>query len=157
MSLAVEQLELESCANLSGALEAILNRFSALSGTIHILDADNLLHLAASRDIPEAVLERIRTIPVGKGMAGLAVERRQPVSVCNIQTDLSGDVQPGAKATGLQGAIALPIFRGEAVIGALGIAVPHEHTFSEGEINELAAIGRILANKFIGNLRSTAA
>ena len=37
------------------------------------------------------VLATIATIPVGKGMAGLAVERGRPVDACNLQTDASGD------------------------------------------------------------------
>ena len=42
-------------------------------------------------------------------MAGLALERNRPVSVCNIQTDRSGDVRPGARAVNAQAAAALPI------------------------------------------------
>ena len=81
---------------------------------------DGMLHLAAaSAGMPEAVLAIIQTIPVGKGMAGLAVERRQAVNACNIQTDTSGDVRPGARATAMAGAVVVPIFRGEDVIGAL--------------------------------------
>jgi len=30
------------------------------------------------------VLKTMGTIPVGKGMGGLAVERRKPVNACNI-------------------------------------------------------------------------
>src|SRR4051812_35025656 len=78
------------------ALTAIVRRFGADSGTVHFLDEDGLLHLAAATaGLPAAVLATIATIPVGKGMAGLAVERGW-----NIQTDTSGDVRPGARATG---------------------------------------------------------
>ncbi len=95
------------------ALAEIVRRFAADSGTVHRLGPDGNLHLtASSRDMPEVVLEKIRTIPVGKGMAGLAVERRAPVDACNIQTDTSGDVRPGARATGMSGAIVVPMFRG---------------------------------------------
>jgi signal transduction protein with GAF and PtsI domain len=91
------------------------------------------------------VLDTIRVIPVGKGMAGLAVERRQPVDACNIQSDASGDVRPGALATGLAGAIVVPIFRGAEPIGALGVANRAPRTFSETEIEELIAAGRAVA------------
>ena len=128
------------------ALASIVSHFGADSGTIHLLGDDGLLHLeAATPGIPEAVLETIRTIPVGKGMAGLAVERRRPVDACNIQTDDSGDVRPGARATGLAGAIVVPIFRFGQVIGALGIANRTERTFSAAEIEELTDAGRALA------------
>lgn len=78
-------------------------------------------------------------------MAGLAVERAKPVDACNIQTDTSGDVRPGAKATGLAGSIVVPIFDGDTVIGALGVANRSERTFSENEIAGLVDEGRKLA------------
>ncbi|MDQ4061874.1 MAG: GAF domain-containing protein [Pseudomonadota bacterium] len=128
------------------ALASIVSHFGADSGTIHMLAEDGLLHLkAATHGLPEAVLAAIQTIPVGKGMAGLAVERRRPVDACNIQTDASGDVRPGARATGLAGAIVVPIFRSDQVVGALGIANRTERTFSAAEIEELIDAGRALA------------
>src|SRR5688572_3635159 len=96
------------------ALQTIIEHFKADSGTIHMLDSDGILHLkAASKGMPEAVLNVIRRVPVGKGMAGLAAQRREPVTVCNLQTDKSGDVRPGAKKTGMEGAIVAPIFDSE--------------------------------------------
>lgn len=127
-------------------LQRIVQSFEADSGTIHFLEHDGMLHLAAaSAGMPEPVLAIIRTIPVGKGMAGLAVERAQPVDACNIQTDTSGDVRPGAKATGLAGSIVVPIFDGETVVGALGIANRAERVFTANEISRLMDEGRRLA------------
>ena len=94
---------------------AILTEFAADSGTIHLLGDDGVLHLEAASAGHSADRARHREdVPVGKGMAGLAVERRQPVNACNIQTDASGDVRPGARATGLQGSIVVPMLRGDA-------------------------------------------
>jgi signal transduction protein with GAF and PtsI domain len=134
-----------SASSAAEALAAIIRRFGADSGTVHFLGPDGVLHLAAAEGLPATMLPIIRDIPVGKGMAGLAVERRRPVDACNIQTDASGDVRLGAKATGLEGAIVVPIFRGEDVAGALGIANRRERTFSAEEQDELVAAGRILA------------
>ncbi len=129
-------------------LSRIIRHFGADSGTIHLLEEDGQLHLAAaSEGIPAQVMDAIRTIAVGKGMAGLAVERRQPVDACNIQTDQSGDVRPGAKATNLAGAIVVPIFRGDEVVGALGIANRSERAFSEAEVAELMDAGRKIAER----------
>ena len=137
--------ELQS-TDLANALDRILNHFQADSGTIHLLEPDGLLHLkAASKGIPEFVLSTVRTVPVGKGMAGLAVERKQPVDACNIQTDSSGDVRPGAKATGLQGAIVVPILNGDRAVGALGIANRTERTFTDDEKELLMEAGRVIA------------
>ena len=128
------------------ALGRILEEMSADSGTIHVLGDDGVLHLkAASAGIPQVVLDTIKDVPVGKGMAGLAVERRQPVNACNIQTDATGDVRPGARATGLQGSVVVPLMRGEEAVGALGVANRRERTFTEAEEKRLVEIGRVLA------------
>lgn len=125
------------------ALARIVAQFNADSGTIHFVEADGQLHLAAvTPGMPHVVMAAIRVIPVGKGMAGLAVERRAPVDACNIQTDTSGDVRPGARATGLNGAIVVPIFDGEDVVGALGIANRSQRTFTPVEIEALLVAGR---------------
>ena len=136
-----------AAGNYSEALELTIAHFRADSGTIHMLEADGLLHLkAASKGLPDAVLAIVRTVPVGKGMAGLAVERAEPVGACNIQTDGSGDVRPGARATGMEGAVVVPIFDGERAVGALGIANRSERTFSSEETEELIELGRAIAN-----------
>ena len=129
----------------SAALHAIVQEFGCDSGTIHLLGPDRLLHLKAhTANIPPAVVEAVRTVPVGKGMAGLAVERKSHVDACNIQTDSSGDVRPGARATGLQGAIAVPLMKDGVALGALGVANFRERTFAAPEIDRLLARGEEL-------------
>ena len=130
----------------------------AESGTIHLFGEDGMLHLAAATPgMPEPVLKTIAVIPPGKGMAGLAVERAAPVDACNIQTDTSGDVRPGALATGLAGAIVVPIFRDGAVIGALGVANRTARTFTEAEIETLPSAGKAIAAKHPETPSGTAA
>jgi signal transduction protein with GAF and PtsI domain len=139
-------MPIEAGADDDEMLAGIVREMQAESGTIHLIGADGMLHLAAATaGFPEFLLKTISTIPVGKGMAGLAVERREPVDACNIQTDTSGDVRPGATATGMAGAIVVPIFRGDEVIGALGIANRSERTFAPTEIDALLHAGRAIA------------
>jgi L-methionine (R)-S-oxide reductase len=131
----------------SETLGRILSELDADSGTIHVLGADGVLHLqAASAGIPQVVLDTIKDVPVGKGMAGLAVERKQPVNACNIQTDATGDVRPGARATGLQGSVVVPMLRGGEAIGALGVATRRERTFTAVEEQLLVEVGKVLAH-----------
>jgi len=118
-------------------LAAILKQFAADSGTVHLMGSDGQLYLVAAIGIPDPVLEVIQTIPVGKGMAGLAAERKEPVNICNIQSDTSGDVRPGAKATGLQGSIAIPMLVEGRVTGVLGVANHNERTFTDDETDRL--------------------
>lgn len=137
--------KVKQARELSEALGFVVRGFGADTGTLHFLESDGLLHLKASNgNFPPPVLAVINKIPVGKGMAGLAVERAQPVDACNIQTDTSGDVRPGAKATGMEGAIVVPVFDGPRVVGALGIANRKERSFSEQEKEALIAAGRAL-------------
>jgi L-methionine (R)-S-oxide reductase len=132
-------------SDLNQDLERIVRQFAADSGTIHLLEADGVLHLkAATANIPPFVLDKVKLVPVGKGMAGLAVERNAPVNTCNIQTDTTGDVRSGAKATGLEGAIVVPIQRDGAAIGALGIANRSERTFTDAEIADLLREGQAI-------------
>jgi GAF domain-containing protein len=133
-------------AEAKQALQAAIERFEADTGTLHRLGDDGMLHLEAyAGNIPDALLPVIQTIPVGKGIAGLAVERREPVDLCNLQTDASGQARPGAKSTGVKGSICVPMMAGERAVGALGIATVRERTFTAAEVEELMALGRALA------------
>ena len=132
--------------DLERALSLAIQGLSAETGTLHFLEEDGLLHLAAGgRGMPPPVLAAISRIPVGKGMAGLAAERRAPVTACNIQTDATGDVRPGAKATGLEGAICVPVMDGERAVGALGVANRAERDFTDAEQALLLELGRAIA------------
>ena len=118
-------------------LEAILRRFSADTGTIHRREGDVLV-LAAEIGLPPPVVAIVTRVPIGKGMAGLAAERNEPVSSCNVQTDATGDVRPGARQTGVNGAIVVPIRDAAgAVRGTLGIGVHREYEYTDDEIARL--------------------
>jgi GAF domain-containing protein len=138
--------QVRAATDFTAALQSIISHFRADSGTIHMLESDGVLHLkAASQGLPEAVLAAVRLVPVGKGMAGLAVERGAPVDTCNLQSDATGNVKPGARATGMEGAIVVPIFKGEKAVGALGIANRATRTFSAEETALLMEAGRTIA------------
>jgi GAF domain-containing protein len=140
----------QASGSLDEALAAVVRHLGADSGTVHRLADDGYLHLAAATaGLPEQVLETIRVIPVGKGMAGLAVEQCRPIDACNIQTDTSGSVRPGARATGLAGAVVVPIFCGDEAVGALGIGNRNERRFSASEIDTLLEVGRVFANQLL--------
>ncbi|MFT5106508.1 MAG: L-methionine (R)-S-oxide reductase [Pseudoalteromonas tetraodonis] len=131
---------------LPAVLEKILTHFDCVTGTVHLLGDDGMLDLLAQRGIPESILPMVSKIPVGKGMAGLAAERRKPVQVCNLQTDDSGDVRPGAKDTKMEGSVAAPMFdeSGE-LIGTLGVAKPQAYDFTDDETALLEQLGKTIA------------
>jgi putative methionine-R-sulfoxide reductase with GAF domain len=135
-------------------LDLILKQWNAATGTIHRLnEARTHLDLLAWRGLPESVLSLSRSIPMGKGMAGEAAHSKAPVRTCNLQTDESGVARPGAKATGAQGAIVVPLMNGDAVAGTLGLGMMRSHDFSAEEEAELLGLGRIIGEK-LGRLRA---
>ena len=138
-------------ANLLAVLDKVLGEFGCTVGTIHSLEpASGLLQSRAQRGISEAMLDRVRLIPVGKGMAGLAAERRAPVQVCNLQTDASGVARPSARETEMQGAIAVPMLAADGVRGVLGVAKPVAYDFSPAEVAILLEIAQTIGKHLIG-------
>ena len=147
------EADLKSGAALGEILARILDRIDCVAGTVHLLSGDSgVLELKAAHRIPDEVLAHVREVSIGKGMAGIAAERRTPVQVCNLQTDASGVVRPGAKRTGMEGAIAVPMFAGEKLVGVLGVAKPTAYEFTPDEQILLLEIGRILAAATEGRL-----
>jgi signal transduction protein with GAF and PtsI domain len=133
--------------DLDEALQHAIAMLCADSGTIHIRDTDELvLHLAASRNIPESMLAVIREIPWGKGMAGLAAQNAEPVDYCNLQSSTSPEVHPRAKSAGTKGAVVVPMMHGNEVVGTIGIGCNSERSFTAGEIRWLMDLARQLTD-----------
>ncbi|MEK7780554.1 MAG: GAF domain-containing protein [Verrucomicrobiota bacterium] len=130
---------------LPEALKLVLAAFNSETGTIHKLDAEKqLLHLAAQVGLPPFMLDVVKTIPVGKGIAGETVVRGGPVTMCNLQTDTSGVAKPGAKQTGVGGALCVPMRTGDKIVGTLGIGTQRPYEYTAAETQSLEEIGRIL-------------
>jgi putative methionine-R-sulfoxide reductase with GAF domain len=131
-------------APFTEALQAVLTHFECQAGTYHQMQ-DGVLKLAASLHIPPPVLSLIETVPVGKGIAGLAAERREPVSLCNLQTDTSGQARPAAKNTGMEGSLAVPaISPNGTLLGVLGIAKATAHDWTDAEKALVSAAANLL-------------
>jgi signal transduction protein with GAF and PtsI domain len=128
-------------------LEKLTAHFDCPVGTVHMIEAsDGMLHLRAQKGLPPFVLDKVQVIPVGKGMAGIAAERKEPVQVCNLQTDDSGVARPSAKMTQMEGSLAAPMMVDGEVRGVLGVAKPTAYDFSSDETELLMAAGSLLAN-----------
>jgi L-methionine (R)-S-oxide reductase len=118
-------------------LRAFVQAHGAVAGTIHLSGPEHLA-LAAAVNIPPKVREVVAAIPRGKGMAGLAWERDEPVHTCNIKTDASGDVRPGAKAVDANAAVAIPIHGSDGALrGVVGIAFIGERDITQAELDAL--------------------
>ncbi len=126
-------------------LGSILADFGCQTGTIHQTAGDGTtLTLVSQIGVPDHLLDKITSIPFGKGIAGVAAERKEPVELCNLQQDLGGIAKADARQTGVSGSLAVPIFSESSgkVIGTLGIGkfAPYEFTTAEKEhLADLAA------------------
>lgn len=131
-------------------LASTLADFGCITGTLHRYDAaDKHLKLVAQIGIPPQLMPVIQSIPIGKGIAGAAAERRQPVELCNLQTDTSGVAREGAKQTQVQGSLAVPVLDGERLCGTLGIGKREAYDFTEEEKERLTSLAAGIAGRLL--------
>lgn len=130
-------------------LEGVLSEFGCQTGTLHKADGE-FLELLGAIGVPDELLEKVRRIPFGKGIAGVAAEKKGAVELCNLQENLEGVAKEGARKSGVSGSIAVPIFEkgSEKVVGTLGIGKTEPYEFSEDEKRRLSEI----AEGFAGEL-----
>ena len=120
-------------------LETFIRRHQGIAGSVHRRSGPDELALVATVNIPEVVKNIVQRVPRGKGMAGLALERNAAISSCNIQSDATGQVRPGARAVDAQAAVALPVQNPDGEVRAVvGIAFANERTLTDSELQALA-------------------
>src|SRR5258708_31641238 len=127
-----------SNVDLEKILHDALAQFQSETGTIHKLhEPTQLLRLIAQVGLPPQLLDVVSIIPVGKGIAGECAQKNKPVSICNLQTDSSGVAKPGAKQTGVGGALCVPIRDNDKIVGTLGIGTSRQHAFTADQTSAL--------------------
>jgi L-methionine (R)-S-oxide reductase len=132
-------------------LDIILQTYGCQTGTLHKWDdLRAMLELVAHRGIPRELMDKVERIPMGKGIAGAAAERMEPVQICNLQTDTSGVARPRAKKTQVGGSVAVPIDMGGLLMGTLGIGKTEPYEFTPEETKELLQIAHNIAEKWMG-------
>ena len=135
-------------------LVGVLRDFDCVTGTLHRFDTtDQHLKLVAQQGIPEVLMPVVQSIPLGKGIAGAAAQTREPVEMCNLQTDRSGVAKPGAKQTQVQGSLAVPVLDGERLCGTLGIGKMVPYDFTAEEKSRLMEVARGVAEALAASSR----
>jgi L-methionine (R)-S-oxide reductase len=141
-------------SSLPRILDLVLAWFKCPTGTIHRWDpTQKILTLQAHRGIPAVVVDKVGQVPIGKGMAGIAAERKEPVQICNLQTDTSGVVRPGAKETQMAGSVAVPMLVDGMLRGVLGVAKPEAYDFQKSELDLLLQLGALIGKQLGGTTR----
>ena len=124
--------------DLNKWLGALLARHGAVAGTVHVVRGDTLA-IAAAVNIPPKVQEITATVPMGKGMAGLAWQHDKPIQTCNLKDDNSGQVRPGAKAVDARGAVAMPVHDTSGTVHAIvGLAWADERELAEDALASIS-------------------
>lgn len=119
-------------------LRDLLGRYAAVAGTVHVVQ-DGVLAIKAAHNIPPKVQEVTASIPIGKGMAGLAWQHDKPIQTCNLKDDNSGAVKPGAKAVDARAAVALPVHDGAGAVRAIvGLAWMDERVLDDATLAAIA-------------------
>ncbi len=130
-------------------LDLILKEFDCQTGTLHKWhDLHAMLELVCHRGIPREMMNKVESIPMGKGIAGTAAERMEPVQICNLQADKSGVAKPGARKTKVGGSVAVPIDLGGLLVGTLGIGKLLPYEFTPEETTDLQQIGGAIADSW---------
>ncbi|HEY1587489.1 MAG TPA: GAF domain-containing protein, partial [Polyangia bacterium] len=107
--------------------------------------AAGLMELDAAVNIPPPVQAATRQIPVGKGMAGIAMAEDRAVSTCNLKEDETGAVKPGAKAVGAGAAVAFPVHDPAGKVRAVvGIAWQEARDLSDDELRAIQRAGEAM-------------
>jgi L-methionine (R)-S-oxide reductase len=136
MSTPIVNLWLTEFLQLHGGIAGTVHRYAAVSDDLELVTAVN---------IPPPVMEIVKRVARGKGMAGLALAQNEPIATCNIKDDNTGRVRPGAKAVNAQAAVALPVYDGHGVIRAVvGIAYREERELTESELAAIAQSASML-------------
>ena len=137
--------ESERETTLKKTLEYVLADFHSETGTIHLLDGTKqLLHLTAQMGLPPQMIDIVKTIPVGKGIAGQTAAQDKPVTICNLQTDTSGVAKAGARQTGVGGALCVPIRKDGKIVGTFGIGTMRQHEYTPEETQRLEEIANLV-------------
>jgi hypothetical protein len=131
-------------SNTDAWLQAFIVDQGAVAGTVHF-NENGTLKLRSAINIPEKVRQVVAVVPNGKGMAGLALQRGEPIHTCNLKEDASGSVKPGAKAVDALAAVAIPV-RDESgsIYAVIGIAFNEQRSWSEEDLQRLSAAASAL-------------
>ena len=125
-------------------LESFVAGQGGVAGTVHVQRGEDL-YLTAAHNIPPQVAAVVAHVPRGKGMAGVAQVQKKPVQTCNLQTDETGNVKPGARAVDAQAAVALPVLDDSGAVRAVvGIAWGKEGEIGPEEEQALVKLAATL-------------
>ena len=91
----------------------------------------------------QSLSEHYRTKPpikVGESVSGRAVQKKMPITVCDVTTESGYNYPDIAKMEGLRSLVSVPMMVKNRVIGVLNCYTATEHEFNEEEIRLLVGV-----------------
>ncbi|UJV43634.1 GAF domain-containing protein [Streptomyces sp. AMCC400023] len=124
-------------------LAEFVARNAGFAGSVHLAEpaepaepaGEGEIVLVASYNLPVSVRNGTAVIPIGKGMAGTAAQRREPVAVSDFQTDTTGVAVRAGRAAGAMGSLTLPVFdpADDTLVAVVGIGFTERRDFTPEE------------------------
>ncbi|SFM69301.1 GAF domain-containing protein [Streptomyces sp. cf124] len=132
-------------------LAEFVARNAGFAGSVHLAEpaepaesaesaGEGEIVLVASYNLPVSVRNGTAVIPIGKGMAGTAAQRREPVAVSDFQTDTTGVAVRAGRAAGAMGSLTLPVFdpADDTLVAVVGIGFTERRDFTTEETAKYA-------------------
>lgn len=127
---------------LGGVLAELTENFEADGGGVYLLrHGGTILDLVVHRGVEEPVLEELRRLTPGQGLAGRVAASGQPRSAADLQIDRRLQ-SPAVRTAGWRGFQAVPLSTGERTVGVLFIFSRRIRLFTREELKLLLAIGK---------------
>lgn len=145
MSAQTPATELSECVqknarrDIAEWLTAFVERHGGFVGSVHLADsvAAGQIFLVAAHNLPARIQNAAAVVPIGKGVAGVAAERREPIVMADLQTDTSGIARPLARASESKSSVTLPVSSPtdpDTLLAVVGLGFDHGREFTDAEI-----------------------
>ncbi len=137
-----ESLELQAVLNHAQAV--VLAAMDFDSSGVHLVERDGeTLNLRSWRNLPSEYVEGVRTLKLGKGGFGRAVQRGE-VTVYNIGPEPEGRLEQFTSEQGFRTVVCIPLLAGHEPVGVLSLISGTERHFDQDEITLMGAMGQQL-------------
>lgn len=120
-------------------LATFVERHGGFVGSVHLVDsaAAGQIFLVAAYNLHARIQNAAAVVPIGKGVAGVAAERREPVVMVDLQTDTSGIARPLARASESKSSVTLSVSSPtdpETLLAVVGLGFEHSLEFTDDQI-----------------------
>ncbi|BCR06165.1 hypothetical protein DESUT3_32340 [Desulfuromonas versatilis] len=122
-------------------LQEVIRNFTGEGGGVYLVRHEGTdLELVSHQGIDESVLQELRKLAPGEGLAGLVARSGRPRSSVDLQRD-NRLRSEAVRAAGWRGFQAVPLVSNEKTVGVLFVFYRAQRFFSREELNLLKAIG----------------